>query len=292
MSDHPPYGAVAVLAVSCLLSACGPAPGSGERAERERRPAGRIVSLAPNLTEILFALGLGDRVVGVTDYCDYPPEAATKPSIGGFVNPNLEAILALEPDLALATPNIGNRDAVLRLESLGVEFLVLETPDLAALFSSIRSVADRAGVPERGHALVASLEREVAELRAEVSGRPPTRALLVFAHDPLVVAGPGTFFDEMLGLAGGANLAAGAEAHFPHYSLEQVIELGPDVIVETVMGSSGAPDVAFWERWDTVPAVRDGRICTPPPDLILRPGPRTPEGLRMLVDCLHPPEPS
>ena len=274
---------VALLVVLVAGASC-----AGDAPQRHVAGTGRrIVSLAPNLTEILFALDLDEQVVGVTDYCDHPPEAATKQSIGGFVNPNLEAILALEPDLAVATPNIGNRDAVLKLQSLGVEFLILETPDFEGLWSTVRTLAESAGVPERGDALVSRLSAEVDAVRQQHAAGPPVRALLVFAHDPLIVAGPGTFFDEMLTAAGGSNLAAGARARFPHFSLEQLVSDGPDVIIETVMTSDGVPDVAFWERWSTIPAVRDGRICTPPADVILRPGPRTPEGLRLLADCLH-----
>ena len=285
-------GAALLAVVLGVLGACRPAD---ERALDAPAgvPAGpdagpRIVSLAPNLTEILFALGLQDRVVGVTDYCDHPPEVREKTSIGGYVNPNLEAILALEPDLAVATPNIGNREAVLRLQELGVEFLIVDTPDLASLYAGIREIAARAGVPERGEALAGEMAAAAESIRARLAPLPRVRALFVFAHDPLIVAGPGTFFDEMLRLAGGENLASGDTGRFPHYSLERVVLEGPDVIVETVMAAGGEPDVAFWERWPTIPAVRDGRVCTPPPDPMLRPGPRVPEGLRLLAECLHP----
>jgi iron complex transport system substrate-binding protein len=278
-----------LLGSALLLAACGPG-----RADAPASAAGgrRIVSLAPNLTEILFALDLGDQVVGVTDFCNYPEEAAAKPRIGGFVNPNLEAILELDPDLAVATPNIGNRDAVLRLESLGVEFLILETPDLEGLYGAIRSIAAHAGVAERGAALVARMTGEVDRIRSRVSGEPPTPALMVFAHDPLVVAGEGTFFGDMMTIAGGRNVADAARGRFPHFSLEEVVRAGPEVIIETVMGAGGEPDVAFWERFETIPAVRDGRICTPTPDLVLRPGPRATAGLAELAACLHPPGPS
>lgn len=274
-----------LLGGTLLLASCGPG-----RADPPATAAGarRIVSLAPNLTEILFALDLGDRVVGVTDFCNYPEEAAAKPRIGGFVNPNLEAILELDPDLAVATPNIGNRDAVLRLESLGVEFLILETPDLEGLYAATRRIAARAGVAERGETLVARMTGDVDRIRARVAGERPTPALMVFAHDPLVVAGEGTFFDDMMTIAGGRNLAGGARGRFPHFSLEEVVRAGPEVIIETVMGPGGEPDVAFWERFGSVPAVRDRRICTPTPDLVLRPGPRATAGLAELAACLHP----
>ena len=283
-----------LLAIPALLGlvACAPTTDSGPGDAPPSTAAPRVVSLAPNLTEILFALGVGDQVVGVTDFCDYPLEATTKPSIGGFVNPNLEAILELEPDLALATPNIGNRDAVLRLESLGVEFMIVETPDLAGLYETIRAIAARVGVPGRGEALVAEMEEDMEAIRSRIGASPPIATLMVFAHDPLVVAGRETFFHDMLIHAGGTNVAAEAEGHFPHFSLEEVIRVGPQVIVETVMGAGGDPAVRFWERWKSIPAVQDRRICTPTPDLVLRPGPRTPAGIAELADCLHPPDAS
>jgi len=281
---------VALFALCLLAAACGPAEEGGDAAAiaPERAPARRIVSLAPNLTEILFALDLADRVVGVTDYCDYPPEVAAKPRIGGYVNPNLEAILALEPDLALATPNTGNRDAVLRLQSLGVEFLIVETPTLEGLYDAVRRIADRAGVPDRGAALAGELRGQIEAIRDRVAGLPPTPAFLVFAHDPLIVAGQGSFFDDLITAAGGRNLAAEAGGRFPHLSLEQAVQAAPEAIVETVMGAGGEPDLAFWERWGSIPAVRDGRICAPPADSLLRPGPRAPEGVRKLAECFHP----
>jgi len=270
--------AVVTLAATTDSPATQPAPA---------RPVRRIVSLAPNLTEILFALDLGDRVVGVTDYCDYPPAAARKPRVGGYVNPNLEAILALDPDLALATPNIGNREGVLKLQALGVDFLVVETPTLTALADAIRQVAARAGEPERGVALAAKLEAEIAARRERFAAFPATRALLVFSHEPLIAAGPGTLFDEMLRAAGGTNLAAGM-GPYPHLSLEQVVTLAPEAIVDTAMTATGPSDAKFWQRLATVPAVRDGRVCAPAADPILRPGPRVVEGIRLLADCLHP----
>ena len=276
---------VAVVIASFVASAAAATEPSTQPAAA--RPVRRIVSLAPNLTEILFALDLGDRVVGVTDYCDYPPAAAKKPRVGGYVNPNLEAILALDPDLALATPNIGNRDGVLKLQALGVDFLVVETPTLASLADAIRLIAARAGEPERGVLLAAKLQAEIEALRARLTALPPTRALLVFAHEPLIAAGPGTLFDEMLRAAGGTNLASG-RGPYPHLSLEQVVTLAPEAIIDTAMTATGPSDSRFWDRLATVPAVRDRRICAPPADPILRPGPRVVEGIQLLADCLHP----
>jgi iron complex transport system substrate-binding protein len=268
-----------------LVAGCG-----GQAPEAETPPrahaAQRIVSLAPNLTEILFALDLGDRVVGITDYCNYPPEAEDKPRVGGFVNPNLEAVVGLEPDLVVATPNVGNRETVLQLQKLGVEFLIVDPDSLEGLWTSIQILGERAGVPERGQALASDLAAQVEDVRAGVADRPAVSALMVFSREPLIVAGPDTFFDELLRVSGGNNLASDTGQQFPQFSLEEVVRRAPAVIIDSAMGDGDG--TAFWKRWDTLPAVRDGRICTPPTDLVTRPGPRVAEGVRLLAACLHP----
>ncbi len=271
-----------LLLLSLFLLGCPPAEGPPEAGGAVTR----IVSLAPNLTEILFALELGDRIVGVTDYCDYPPEALEKTRVGGFVNPNLEAVVGLEPDLVVATPNVGNKAAVLQLRKLGVEFLIVDPDSLEGLWTTIRVLGERAGVPERGEALAARLSGEVDAVRARLEPLPRVSTLMVFSREPLIVAGPDTFFDELLRTAGGDNLAADAGAQFPQFSLEEVVRQGPAVIIDSAMGAGDGSD--FWKRWGSIPAVRDGRVCSPPTDVITRPGPRVAEGIRLLAACLHP----
>jgi len=271
-----------LLLLVLLLLGCAPAelpPDAGGDATR-------IISLAPNLTEILFALELGDRIVGVTDFCDYPPEALEKSRVGGFVNPNMEVVVALEPDLVVATPNVGNKSAVLQLQKLGIEFLIVDPDSLEGLWTTIRVLGKRAGVPERGEALASRLSAEVEEVRARLEDLPRVSTLMVFSREPLIVAGPDTFFDELLRTAGGDNLAAEAGAQFPQFSLEEVVRQGPEVIIDSAMGAGDGAD--FWKRWDSIPAVRDDRVCSPPTDIITRPGPRVAEGIRMLAACLHP----
>ncbi len=277
-----PRSRAALLLLALLLLGCPTAQSPSETGGAVTR----IISLAPNLTEILFALELGDRIVGVTDFCDYPPEALEKARVGGFVNPNLEVVVSLEPDLVVATPNVGNKSAVIQLQKLGVEFLIVDPDSLEALWTTIRVLANRTGVPERGEALVERLSGEVEAVRARLEPLPRVSALLVFSREPLIVAGPNTFFDELLRTAGGNNLAAGAKAQFPQFSLEEVVRQGPAVIIDSAMGNSDGSD--FWKRWDSIPAVRNGRVCSPPADVIMRPGPRVAEGVRLLAACLHP----
>jgi len=270
------------LLVSLLLLGCPPAEEPLERGGAVTR----IVSLAPNLTEILFALDLGDRIVGVTDHCDYPTEALEKTRVGGFVNPNLEAVVGLEPDLVVATPNVGNKNTVLQLRKLGIEFLIVDPDSLEGLWTTIRVLGERAGVPERGKALAARLSGEVEAVRARLEPLPRVSTLMVFSREPLIVAGPDTFFDELLRTAGGDNIAADAGTQFPQFSLEEVVRQGPAVIIDSAMGAGDGWD--FWKRWGSIPAVRDGRVCSPPTDVITRPGPRVAEGIRLLAACLHP----
>src|SRR5262249_29494237 len=174
---RPPVGVFSFLLVALVamaIAACGggapgpPAPSaaetgaSGAPSAAAAASAHRIVSLAPNITEILFALGLGDRVVGVTEFCNYPPEALRLPKVGGFVNPNAEVILALHPDLVVATPNVGNKTFVERLIAVGARVVVVQARNVAEIDPAITAIASAAGVEEAGRGLVARIHRDLA----------------------------------------------------------------------------------------------------------------------------------
>src|SRR5262249_5130673 len=168
--------------------------------------ARRIVSLAPNITEILFALGLGDRVVGVTEFCNYPPEALRLPKVGGFVNPNAEVILALHPDLVVATPNVGNKTFVERLIAVGARVVVVQARNVAEIDPAITAIASAAGVEEAGRGLVARIHRDLERATARVASLPPKKTLFCIQVEPLVVAGPGSYPGDLIELAGGENI--------------------------------------------------------------------------------------
>jgi iron complex transport system substrate-binding protein len=158
----------------------------------------RIVSLAPSVTETLFALGAGPRVVAVSDYCDYPPEVVALPRIGSFLTPSVEAVLAARPDLVIATPSPGNYDAVAQLRRLGVRVEAIEATRLAEVATMTRRIAELAGVPEAGERLVAEMERGMNAVRARLASAPRRRVLMIIGQEPLIAVGRGSFLGELL----------------------------------------------------------------------------------------------
>lgn len=255
-------------------------------------PPQRIVSLAPSVTEILFALGAGDRVVGVSTYCDYPPEAAGVDRIGTFLQPNVERILAKRPDLVIGVPSPGNRGSVERLEELGLPVLIVNPERIADILQAVREVAGAIGVPEKGAALVERIEAELAAVEARLAGAPRPRVLMLVGRSPFIAAGAGTYQDEIITRARGDNLAAASREAWPAVNLEFIVARAPEVIIDTGMGSEESPDrasaLAFWRDFPTVPAVRDGRVYGYRAYELLRPGPRVAAALATVARFVHP----
>ncbi len=257
-------------------------------------PAQRIVSLAPSMTEILFALGLGDKIVGVTDFCDYPEEAKRKPKVGGYVSPSLETIIALQPQLVVAMPDITNRPLRERLSQLGIQVLGHKVQNLEDIWSTIEAIAHVTGTQARARKLVEEMRQQVDRVRELTRGAPRVKVLFVFAYDPFVVAGGRTFFDELIRLAGGINVAGDSRVHYPKYSLEEILRRDPEVIF--LPGKMGAgPDLLPakdsaqpWQQWPSISAVRQGRIYEADDTSLIRPGPRIVQGLKVLARTLHP----
>ncbi len=245
--------------------------------------------MTPALTEILFALGLGDRLVGVTTYCDWPPEARRIPKVGGYVNPSVEGILALRPDLVLVTPAAGNRDGALAVRRAGVRLEVVEADSVAGTYAAIERVAALCGVPDRGRDLAASLRARVEAALSRVRGLPRVRTLFCLELDPLVAAGPGTLPAEILDLAGGENVAV--EGRYPRLGIETVLAAAPEVILAARMDAqapaSSEAAARYWRRWPSIPAVRDGRVFTIDATVALRPGPRVAEAVELVAGILH-----
>jgi len=281
------FAALLAVAVGCQAPRARAGRDAGDKA-----PA-RIVSLAPSLTETIFALGAGERLVGVTDYCDYPPEVSCIARVGGFVNPNLEAIIALRPDLVVAVPNGGAKPLVERLGQLGIPVLIVQVYTLADIDVAIRDVGRAIRAPDRAEALIARMHRSMERVEERLRGRPRRRVILVWEQQPLIVGGAGTYIDELIEKAGGENIAAASQGRFPHYGIEEVVAEGPEVILDAFMLSdaSAASSEArrrFWDRWPTIPAVRTGEIHFIETFTVVRPGPRIPEALEILARAIHP----
>lgn len=246
------------------------------------------MSLTPNTTEALFAIGAGARVVGVSRYCDWPREATRLPKVGGYVDPSLEAILALRPDLVVGARGPSNRGVVDRLSQSGIATYFPQDRSLEDVYALLLGLGERTGRSDAARTLVTRLRRERAAVERALAGRRRPRVLLVYGYRPIVVAGPGGFADELVRAAGGQNALRDGTA-YPTISLERVEALAPEVIVEARFSahedSTSTPD---WQRLPTIPAVRDGRVIVLRDERLIRPGPRVLEGVRVLASRLHP----
>jgi iron complex transport system substrate-binding protein len=250
----------------------------------------RIVSLAPSVTETLFALGAGGDVVGVSTYCDYPPEAAKVDKVGTFLAPSAEVILAKRPDLVIAVPSPANRGPVEALERIGLKVLVVDPETLDGIRRTIETIAAAVGRAEAGRDLLRRMDGDIAAIRTALAGVTPRRTLMVVGHSPLVAVGRGIYLDELIAMGGGINVAADAGGPWPHLSLEVVLIQAPEVIIDTSMGTAAdaARGGAFWGELATLPAVRQGRVRGYRDDALLRPGPRVGAALATLARFIHP----
>jgi iron complex transport system substrate-binding protein len=242
----------------------------------------RLISLAPSVTEILFALGLGDRVVGVTTYCDYPPEAQSIEKVGDTQRPNLEKIISLKPDLVVISTASQLEEFVGNLERLGVPVYVNNPVDLGSLMDSIQRIADVTGVPDSGNALVANLRSRITEVHTRVAGLARPRVLLVLGSEPLITAGGGTFISDLITEAGGESISADQKTDYPLFSIETALARRPEVIFLQAGGEGLPPQLA------DSPAARAGRVYKLEDAILLRPGPRIVNGLEQVARMLHP----
>jgi iron complex transport system substrate-binding protein len=276
-----------VLILVPRLRAVADAPADTGNAAPTTVPA-RIVSLAPSITETLFALGVGARVVAVSDFCDYPPEVKRLPRVGSFNAPSVEAVLGQRPDLVIVAPSPGNHESVLTLQRLGVRVEVVDPERLADLPVVTRRIAEVAGVPQAGERLVATMTREMDAVRARVAGAPKPRVLMLVGQDPLIAVGPESFLGELLVEAGATNVAPAGES-WPRLNVEVVIAEDPEVIVDLSMGTeAGTATADYWTRFASLAAVRQKRVYPFRSLEALRPGPRLAPALEELARLLHP----
>jgi len=253
------------------------------------KPPARIVSLAPSVTEILFAIGAGDQLVGVTEFCDFPSEATHKQKIG-YANPNLEAVTALRPDLVLTPKEFLKPDLLTKLEHLKVPVFVMAATtveDIFAHLSTIGRMLDRSAAADE---VTTTLRRRLAELKSRMEGVPPVRVLYVLNSQPLITVGPGSFIDQLITMAGGLNVAAKSGMPYPRLSMEVVLQQDPEVLIFPVGKTEGisAEEQQAWRQWPTITAVARGRLHQISADLLNRPGPRIVQALELLADILHP----
>lgn len=260
------------------------------RTVRVPQPVQRVISLAPSLTETVYALGLQDRLVADTDFCDYPPEAQKKPKVGGAINPSLEQIVALRPDLVLVTKSLNRLETVHALDGLGIPSYATDPHTVAEIVSSTERLAGVLGVQDAGAALAADLERHLADLRQRLSGLPRRHVLFVVWSDPLISAGKKTFIADALRLAGASSIVDSSQ-DWPQMSLEEVVRLQPDFLVfaesHSDSGQSQFDLLAERPGWRGLDAVRNRRFAVIS-DAVNRPAPRIVSAIEDLARQLHP----
>jgi iron complex transport system substrate-binding protein len=259
----------------------------------------RIVSTAPGITEILFALGLGDRVVGVTDYCRYPPEVKKLPKIGSWMTPNMEVILSLRPDLIVVQRTAVHDSSRFRAAKLRTLDVYLDRiPDI---FSTIEAVGKTAGVPDRARALTAQIRAGLKDIQSRVSSRPRTSLLFSVGRnagslDGLIAVGPQSYLSEIIDLAGGRNVLADSPVPYAKVVQEEIVARNPEVIIDMgvhpdangITPAQERSEIALWGKFPTVPAVRNHRVHIVASEIFVVPGPRVVECARQIARFLHP----
>lgn len=256
---------------------------AGREVTIDARPQ-RIVSLAPANTEIVAALGALNRLVGVTTFCDYPAEVTKLQKVGDFMQPNLEAIAALDPDLVLVTTGV-QTDIIQQLEGLGASVVAIDPQTVDALFTSIRTVGAVIGETPAAEELVSSMEIQIDEIGESVEGAPVT-CFLEIAQDPLFTVGSSTLLDELIQYAGGENVVT--ESGYVAYSVEQLVAANPAVYLATKGSMSDPSDISGRPGYANITAVAEGKVFLLDDNLVSRPGPRVVEGIRQIAEALHP----
>ena len=250
----------------------------------------RIISLAPSITEILFFLGLGDRVVGVTRFSYYPTEATLKPKVGSYINVNVEKIISLSPDLVIGTADGNNPGVVNLLEQAGIPVFIVNPRNLRQVIETIAILGRVCGLPEKARSLSDGLSRRVDEILEKTRDRKKPLVFLQINLKPIMTVNKHTFHHDLINLAGGRNMTENEPMTYPRISLEEVIKRKPEVIIISSMERGGRFEKARqgWSRWTSIPAVKNGRVHLIDSDLIDRPSPRIIGGLEAMARIIHP----
>ena len=252
-------------------------------------PPSRIVSLAPSITEMLFAMGAGEQLVGVTDFCDYPPEVLQKPKVG-YSNPNLELLVALQPDLVVAPNDFLKPDVIVKLEQLKIPVFIMADKNVEGIFVHIQTLGRIVGRSSKADTIAMQLRQQVTVIQQRIKGMAPVRMLYVLNSRPLITVGPGSFIDQLIRMAGGINVAEKSATPYPRLSMESVLQEDPEVLVFPVGKAEGISESEqqAWRQWSTMTAVKQGRLHQISADWLNRPGPRIIQGLESLAVILHP----
>jgi iron complex transport system substrate-binding protein len=249
-------------------------------------PPQRIVSLAPSITETLFAIGAGGLVAGVTDFCNFPPEALQKPKVGGLVNTSVETIVRLDPDLVIMSMEGNTREDFATLVNLGIHVFVTNPRSLDGIAKSIVDLGGLTGREQTAQQLVTVMKRRRDEVQSSVRSR--IRVLFLVSVQPLIAVGERSFLSEIIALAGGDNIAFGSHQTYPAMSREAILEGAPECILLT-SGLPSGPDelLSLFPEWKSLPAIQENAIAVLDADIVSRPGPRAIDALDQIARALR-----
>lgn len=252
----------------------------------------RVISLAPSTTEILFALGLDDEIIGVSSYCNFPEKARAKEKVGSMNEPNIERILALKPDVVFLT-GLEQDPIIAKLKKLNVRVFVSDPPNIEELYKSIGDMAKVVGRDKEAALVINKMKEDIAAITDKVRAVPLDKRPKVFVevwNNPIMTAGKGSYIDDLIRIAGGINIAGDTKKPFSYFNAEEVIQRDPDVIIMGYMDrADGRELTAKRFGWENISAVKNGRVYNDiNPDIIFRPGPRVAEGLREIHKRLYP----
>jgi len=290
---------VAVIVCLALFAGCTPKRALNYGVSREiiddagRRvglPAvvDRVVSLAPNLTEIMFAVGAGKRLVGRTSYCDYPPEAKAITEVGDTLHPSLETIIALQPQVVLVSTASQLEVFTNQLQSQNIAVYVTDPHDLEGVFRSIQQIGEIVGEKDQANQLVQKLRERTNAVEQAVKQKPPVRVFYQVSGEPLYTAGHDSFVTDLMRRAGGASVTADVPGAWPKYSNESALAAKPEAVILPTGGSMGAANANVAEALRQSPAALQGRVYKINDDHLARPGPRSVDGLEEMAHALHP----
>ncbi len=237
-------------------------------------PPNRIVSLAPSITETLFFLGLGDKVVGVTRYCNFPPEAQTKTIIGGVIDPNYEIIVSLKPDLIIMTVEGNTKESFDKLSSLGFKIFVTNPRNFDGIFKTMLDIGKICGVEDRAISLVDSLKRELDKIKKKNIAKAKPKIFVLLSLNPVMTAGKNTFINEIIEKAGGINVAGNSKQNYPIFNREEILKVNPDIIILTDPKVGKDELLNMFPEWKHIKAIKENKIFKIDPDILLRPSPR------------------
>jgi ABC-type Fe3+-hydroxamate transport system substrate-binding protein len=249
----------------------------------------RVISLAPSITEMLFALGLDEEIVGVTEFCNYPAAALKKPKIG-YARPSLESLVALRPDMIVAPQEFLRVDTLAKLDELKIPVFMLEAKTVEDILIQIQNLGKIFNRTSMSDTVTGMMRARMAEVTRRIATSPKKRVLYVLNSHPLITVGPGSYIHQMIGLAGGINIAAGGSSPYPKLSLETVLKEDPEVLIFPVGSMESIPksEQQEWNRWSNLSAVRNRQLRDVSSDALNRPGPRVVEGLEHLARAIHP----